>query len=45
MGQKQCKNTKEKEYVKYMQNYKSRALVDFDKGIVRVETLDSKKVV
>ena len=33
---------KKKEYVKYMQNYKSRAFVDFDKGIVRVETLDTK---
>lgn len=31
-----------KEYVKYMQNYKSRALIDFDKGIVTVETLDNK---
>ncbi len=31
-----------KEYVKYMQNYKSRALIDFDKGIVTVETLDTK---
>ncbi len=29
------------EYVKYMQNYKSRALIDFDKGIVTVETLDN----
>jgi len=33
---------KKKEYVKYMQNYKSRAFVDFDKGIIRVETLDTK---
>lgn len=27
-------------YVKYTQNYKSRAVVDFDAGTVRVETLD-----
>jgi len=31
-----------KEYVKYMQDYKSRAFVDFDKGLVTVETIDEK---
>lgn len=31
-----------KHYVKYTQNYKSRAIVDFDKGIINVETLDEK---
>ena len=31
-----------KHYVKYTQNYNSRAVVDFDKGIVTVETVDSK---
>jgi membrane-bound lytic murein transglycosylase C len=41
-GEKNVKIPKQKEYVKYMQNYKSRALVDFDKGIVTVETLDDK---
>lgn len=41
-GEKNIKIPKEKEYVKYMQNYKSRALIDFDKGIVTVETIDSK---
>lgn len=41
-GEKNVKIPKKKEYVKYLQNYKSRALVDFDKGIVRVETLDNK---
>jgi len=29
-------------YVKYTQNYRSRAIVDFDKGQIVVETLDSK---
>ncbi len=29
-------------YVKYTQNYKSRAIVDFDKGEILVETLDAK---
>ena len=29
-------------YVKYTQNYKSRAIVDFDKGELLVETLDAK---
>lgn len=32
-----------KEYVKYLQNYKSRALIDFTKGTVKVETLGDKK--
>ncbi|WP_419763929.1 MAG: murein transglycosylase domain-containing protein [Arcobacter sp.] len=41
-GEKNVKIPKQKEYVKYMQNYKSRALVDFDRGIVTVETLDDK---
>jgi len=40
-GEENVRVPKKKEYVKYMQNYKSRALVDFDKGIVTVETLDS----
>ena len=42
-GDENVKIPKKKEYVKYMQNYKSRALVDFDKGIVTVQSLDSKK--
>ena len=42
-GDKNVKVPKKKEYVKYMQNFKSRALVDFDKGVVTVESLDSKK--
>lgn len=29
-------------YVKYTQNYKSRVEVDFDKGFVRVETIDDR---
>ncbi|MCF6309710.1 MAG: murein transglycosylase domain-containing protein [Sulfurimonas sp.] len=40
-GEENVKLPNKKEYVKYMQNYKSRALVDFDKGLVTVETLDS----
>ena len=32
-----------KQYVKYTQNYLSRASVDFDMGIVTVETVDSQK--
>lgn len=32
-----------KEYVKYTHNYLSRASVDFDKGIVTVETVDPNK--
>lgn len=30
------------QYVKYTQNYQSRAVVDFDAGLVTVETLDEK---
>lgn len=41
-GKKNTKLPKQKEYVKYLQNYKSRALIDFDKGIVTVETIDTK---
>ena len=33
---------KQKEYVKYINNYKSRALIDFDKGIITIETLEDK---
>ncbi|RXJ88376.1 lytic murein transglycosylase [Arcobacter sp. CECT 8983] len=41
-GKGNRKVPKPKEYVKYMQNYKSRAYVDFDKGLVTVETIDNK---
>jgi len=40
-GKNNVKLPKKKEYVKYMQNYKSRALIDFDRGIITVETLDT----
>lgn len=40
-GSENVEIPKQKEYVKYMQNYKSRALIDFDTGVIRVETLDS----
>ena len=39
-GKKEVKEPKPKEYVKYTQNYLSRASVDFDKGLITVETLD-----
>jgi peptidoglycan lytic transglycosylase C len=39
-GPGEVKEPKPKEYVKYTQNYLSRASVDFDRGIVTVETLD-----
>ena len=42
-GKENVKLPKKKSYVKYMQNYKSRALVDFDKGIIKVESLEGKK--
>jgi len=40
-GEENIKVPKKKEYVKYMQNYKSRAFVDFDKGLITVETIDA----
>lgn len=44
-GKKNRKVPKPKEYVKYMQDYKSRASIDFDKGIVTVETIDKKDTI
>lgn len=41
-GEENVKVPNKKEYVKYMQNYKSRAMIDFDKGLVTVETLDQE---
>ena len=43
-GEKNAKVPKKEEYVKYMQNYKSRALIDFDKGEVIVETINGKDI-
>ncbi|WP_069859341.1 murein transglycosylase domain-containing protein [Desulfoplanes formicivorans] len=40
-GKKETREPSPKTYVKYTQNYQSRARVDFDKGIVIVETLDA----
>jgi membrane-bound lytic murein transglycosylase C len=42
-GQKETREPSPKTYVKYTQNYQSRAQVDFDKGIVTVETLDTAR--
>lgn len=39
-GHKEVKIASKKQYVKYTQNYLSRAVVNFDKGTVTVETLD-----
>lgn len=41
-GRKEVRLPDRTHYVKYTQNYKSRAIVDFDKGEVVVETLDTK---
>lgn len=41
-GDADVREPRPKEYVKYTQNYLSRALVDFDRGLVTVETLDEK---
>ena len=41
-GEKKPKTPSKKEYVKYTQHYKSRAIVNFEKGLITVETLDEK---
>ena len=41
-GKKEAKEPKPKVYVKYTQNYLSRSAVDFDKGLITIETLDQK---
>jgi membrane-bound lytic murein transglycosylase C len=41
-GEKEVKLPERKKYVKYTQNYRSRAIVDFDAGEIVVETLDDQ---
>jgi len=41
-GKKEVKLPERKKYVKYTQNYRSRAIVDFDSGEILVETLDDQ---
>lgn len=41
-GEKDARVPEPKQYVKYTQNYLSRASVDFDTGIITVETVDQE---
>jgi membrane-bound lytic murein transglycosylase C len=41
-GTKEVKLPEQKKYVKYTQNYRSRAVVDFDAGTILIETVDEK---
>lgn len=41
-GKKEAREPNPKEYVKYTQNYLCRALVDFDSGMITVETIDQQ---
>jgi membrane-bound lytic murein transglycosylase C len=41
-GKREVVTPDNKRYVKYTQNYKSRAIVEFDKGTVLIETLDQQ---
>jgi membrane-bound lytic murein transglycosylase C len=41
-GEKEPRTPSKKEYVKYTQKYKSRAIVNFGKGLITVETLVRK---
>ena len=42
-GRKDAKLPSRTRYVKYTQNYRSRAVVDFDSGEITVETVDQKE--
>jgi membrane-bound lytic murein transglycosylase C len=42
-GNKEAKKPSPKEYVKYTQNYLARASVDFDQGIITVETVEQRQ--
>ena len=42
-GNREVVTPSNKRYVKYTQNYKSRAIVEFDRGLVMVETLDQQQ--
>ena len=42
-GKDESREPGPREYVKYTQDYKSRAMVDFDAGMVTVETVDQAK--
>ena len=42
-GKDEAREPGPREYVKYTQDYKSRAMVDFDAGLVTVETLDQDR--
>lgn len=44
-GSKEVITPSNKRYVKYTENYKSRAIVHFDKGLITVETLDQTQSV
>jgi len=41
-GQKEVRLPSRVQYIKYTQNYQSRAVVDFDEGLITVETLEEK---
>ncbi|MEW6673416.1 MAG: membrane-bound lytic murein transglycosylase MltC [Thermodesulfobacteriota bacterium] len=41
-GKKETREPKPREYVKYTQNYLCRAVVDFDSGLITVETIDQQ---
>ena len=42
-GKKNAEMASKKKYVKYTNQYKSKALVDFEQGLIKVETIDSKQ--
>ena len=41
-GEREAKLPSQKKYVKYSNNYQARAIVDFDSGLVTVETIANK---
>jgi membrane-bound lytic murein transglycosylase C len=42
-GKKETVTASRKRYVKYTQNYKSRAIINFDSGLIVVETVDRNR--
>lgn len=43
-GERDAKEPSAKEYVKYTNNYQSRAIIDYEKGLINIGTIDSKNI-
>lgn len=43
-GEQDAKEPSAKEYVKYTNNYKSRAIIDYEKGMINIGTIDTNNL-